>query len=398
MKILLCHNYYRQRGGEDQSFDDEARLLESNGQEVIYYTRHNDDTRGMNRWTLATRIIRNRETYGELRRIIRRHRPDVLHCTNTFLLLSPAVYDAARQERVPVVQALRNYRLLCPAAILMRDGQVCEDCLRRKVPWPGIRHACYRNSRLATAAVAAMLCFDRWRKSRASAVSMYYTPSEFARGKFIEGGFPAERIAVKPNFIASDPGVGSGRGGYAVFVGRLSKEKGIDTLLAAWSRLKEPLSLKIIGNGPLEEQVRRAAATDDRIEVLGARPIGEVLSVIGDAICLVMPSVCYETFGRVIAEAFAKGTPVVASRLGAPAELVADGETGLLFEPGDADNLALKVRQLTRDGDALTAMRKAARHEYEQKFTAESNHDGLMAIYRQALAAANSNGDMVSVQ
>ena len=392
MKILLCHNYYRQRGGEDRSFDDEARLLESNGQEVVYYTRHNDDTRGMSRWTLAAKAIRNRETYDTLRRIIRRHRPDVLHCTNTFVLLSPAVYDAARQERVPVVQALRNYRLLCPGALLMRDGNVCEDCLRRRVPWPGVRHACYRNSRTATAAVAATLCFDRWRKSRASAVSMYYTPSEFARGKFIAGGLPAERIVVKPNFIGTDPGVGPGHGGYAVFAGRLSAEKGIDTLLAAWSRLAEPISLKIVGGGPLEAHVRRAAAGDARIDVVGPRPLEEVLSIIGDAALLIMPSVWYETFGRVIAEAFAKGTPVVASRLGAPAELVTDGKTGLLFEPGGADDLALKVRQLTRDGDALMAMRKAARRQYEQKYTAESNHNRLMAIYRQALVAANSNG------
>ncbi len=396
MKILLCHNYYRQRGGEDRSFDDEARLLESNGQEVVRYTRHNDDTRGMSRWTLAAKIIRNRETHGELRRIIRRHRPDVLHCTNTFLLLSPAVYDVAWQERVPVVQALRNYRLLCPAAILMRDGRVCEDCLHRRIPWPGVRHACYRNSRIATAAVATMLCFDRWRKSRESAVSMYYTPSEFARGKFIEGGLPAERITVKPNFIRTDPGVGPGRGGYAVFVGRLSAEKGLDTLLAAWSRLKEPLSLKIVGGGPLEEQVRQAAAADDRIDVVGPRPLDEVLSIVGNAAFLIMPSVWYETFGRTIAEAFAKGTPVVTSRLGAPAELVTDGKTGLLFEPGDADDLALKVRQLTRDGDALRTMRKAARRQYEKKYTAENNYDRLMAIYRQALASANSNGATVS--
>ncbi len=386
MKILLCHNYYRQRGGEDRSFDDEAHLLESNGHDVVYYTRHNDDTKSMGRLTLAAKTIRNRQTLREVREIIRREQPDVLHCTNTFTLISPAVYDAARQECVPVVQALRNYRWFCPGAALMRDGRVCEDCLGCTVPWPAIRHRCYRNSLAATTTIAAMLCVDRFRKSRESAVRLYYTPSESARSKLIEGGIPADRIVVKPNFVRSDPGIGAGRGGCAVFVGRLSPEKGLDTLMAAWSRLAEPVRLKIVGGGPLQEQVRRAAAEDDRIDVLGRRPLDEVLSIVGDAACLLMPSVWYETFGRTIIEAYAKGTPVIASRLGAPADLVVDGKTGLLCEPGNPDDLARAVRRMTADNRTLATMRQAARHEYERKYTAQSNYERLTAIYRRALS------------
>ncbi len=367
MKILLCHTYYRQRGGEDEVFEDEAYLLESHGHEVVYYTRHNDETTQLSRLVLGAKTVYNREVYRSLGELLRRERPDLLHCTNAFPLLSPAMYDVARQEGVPVVQALHNYRLLCPSAVLMRDGKVCGDCLDRSIPWPAILHGCYRDSRLATAGIAAMLCYDRWHKSREAAISMYYTPSEFARRKFIESGLPAERITSKPNFVRTAPQPGSGRGGYAVFVGRLAPEKGLDTLLAAWSRLERPISLKIIGSGPLEGRVRQAAADDRRIEVLGVKPLHEVLSIVGDAACLVMPSIWYETFGRTIVEAFARGTPVITSRLGAMAELVTDGHTGFLFEPGNADELKDKVEQLFHDGKALTAMRRAARREYEDK-------------------------------
>jgi glycosyltransferase involved in cell wall biosynthesis len=271
----------------------------------------------------------------------------------------------------------------------MRDGRVCEDCLGKTLAWPGVWHRCYRDSAAATSVVAAMVAWHKVRRTWTRSVDLYYTLTEFARRKFIQGGFPAEKIVVKPNFVQADPGTGTGNGGYAVFVGRLSPEKGLETLLAAWSLLAADsvgLPLKIVGDGPLAPAARAAAARNPRIEWLGARPLAETLQVIGRASFLVMPSVWYETFGRTIIEAFAAGVPVIASNLGAMAELVADGRTGLHFEPGDATDLAAKVRILLGDPPRLAAMRQAARREFEARYTAEANYQQLLRIYARTVA------------
>lgn len=395
MKVLLCHNYYQQTGGEDLSFRAEADLLAAHGHEVVQYTRHNDDIEGSSRWATARQTFWNRRTYRQVRALIRRERPQIMHCTNTFPLISPAVFYAARAEKVPVVAALRNYRLLCPAWTLLRQGRVCEDCLGRAVAWPAVVHGCYRGSRTGSAVVAGMLAGHRVMKTWSRTVDMYFTLTQFARSKFLEAGFPPERIAVKPNFIDPDPGPGRGGGagadGYAVFVGRLSEEKGIHTLLHAWDSPSIGLPLKIIGDGPLAQQVRaRAAATEGRIDWLGTRSPQQVLAIIGDATCLVMTSIWYETFGRTVIEAFAKGTPVIASRLGAMAELVDDGRTGLLFEPADAEDLRAKVQLLLAEREKIPCMRRAARHEYEQKYTARINYQILLDIYAQARLRADT--------
>ncbi|HEX3997173.1 MAG TPA: glycosyltransferase family 4 protein [Pirellulales bacterium] len=387
-KILLCHNYYRLRGGEDQAFEDEARLLESRGHDVLRYTVHNDSIGGMSRGAAARRTFSNRQSYDDLRTLLRKQRPALMHCTNTFPLISPAAYRAARDARVPVVQALHNYRLVCPNALLTRQGRVCEDCLGKTFAWPGIAHGCYRNSRLATSVVAGMVALHRIKGTWKHSVDLYYTVSEFARRKLIQGNLPADKIAVKPNFVDPDPGPGDGRGGYAIFVGRLSPEKGIDTLLNAWNRLaSQPngIPLKIVGDGPLASMVRSAAERNPRIEWFGQRSLTEVLAMVGRATMLVMPSIWYETFGRTIIEAYATGTPVVASNLGAMAELVVDGKTGLLFAPGDADDLVAKMRNLSSDANRLSAMRQAARLEFEAKYTAEANYHLLLDLYRRAI-------------
>lgn len=384
MKILACHDYYQQRGGEDQIFADETWLLESYGHEVVPFTMHNDEIREMGRLEVAKRTLWNRKTYADLRDLIRRRRPDIMHCTNTFPLISPAAYYAARAEGLPVVQSLHNYRMYCTNGYFLRDGNVCEDCLGKAVAWPGVVHACYRTSRAATAVVAAMQGIHRAAGTWAKVVDLYVTSCRFARRKLIQGGIPEERIVVKPNFVHPDPGPAAGDGGYAVFVGRLSPEKGLDTLLAAWSRLPEKLPLKIVGDGPLAERVRRAAADDARIEWLGWRTLEEVCAIVGNAAFLLMTSIWYETFGRTMIEAFAKATPVIVSRTGAMEELVEDGRTGLHFTPGDPHDLVSKIKQLWADRPARMRMQQAAREEYESKYTARSNYRALMEIYARA--------------
>jgi glycosyltransferase involved in cell wall biosynthesis len=238
--------------------------------------------------------------------------------------------------------------------------------------------------------VAAMLAAHRglgtWRK----AVDVYVALTAFSRGKFVAGGLPADKLLVKSNFVYPDPGTGAGAGQYGVFVGRLSAEKGVETLLKAWQSLGDRVPLKIVGDGPLAETVRAAAAQGAGVEWLGSKPLAEVYPLIGEAAFLVLPSQCYENFPRVVIEAFAKGTPVIASRLGAMAEVVDHGRTGLHFEPGDALDLAVKVRNLVDDPLLQSRMRRAAREEYEGKYTAECNYETLTGIYEQALSARPS--------
>ncbi len=392
LRVLACHNHYQQPGGEDASFEAEVRLLESHGHRVRRFTLHNDAIHEMGRWTVATRTLWNRRVHGELRERIRRERPDVVHFTNTFPLISPAALHAARREGVPVVQSLRNYRLLCPNALFLRDGAPCEDCLGKRITWPGVLHACYRGDRAASAVVATMLGLHRGLGTWHRAVDLYVTPSEFARRMFVRGGLPEAKIVVKPNFVDPDPGPGCGAAGDVVFVGRLAPEKGVTTLLRAWRHMPRGAALQIVGDGPLAAEVRRAEEADLRITWRGRLPPAEVQAIVGRAACLVVPSLCYETFGRTGAEAFARGTPVVASRRGAISELVDEGSDGLLFEPGDDRDLAAKLRGLLETPSALPGMRKAAREKFERRYTAAANHAQLMAIYERAGVIASPRG------
>ena len=383
LTVLVCHNYYQLPGGEDRVFEDEANLLEEHGHRVIRYTRRNDDVRSLGRLRTAQQSVWNRRTHREVRELIARERPDVMHCTNGFPLISPSAYYAARAAGVPVIQTLQNYRLLCPASVLMRDGEICEDCVGKSFAWPGVIHGCYRGSRIGTACVAGMLTIHRMAGTWRRAVSRYVVATEFGRQKFIEGGIRASQIAVKPNFVSPAPPPGRGAGKYFAFVGRLAPEKGIDTLLEAWSRCNVPL--KILGDGPLAGRVARFAEQHDSVEWLGQQPGETVLSVIGDAIALVVPSIWYEGLPKTVIEAFSVGTPLVASNLGAMAEAVEPEKTGWLFTPGSADQLLAVLQSIAGAPDRATAMRPAVREVFESRYTADRNYQMLVDIYREAI-------------
>ena len=387
MRILLCHNFYQHRGGEDYVFADEGSLLEKRGHQVARFSLHNDAVGKMGSVSLARNTIWNSTSHAAIGEQVRQFRPDVVHFHNTFPLMSPAVYYAARRGGAAVVQTLHNYRLLCPNALFFRDGHICEDCLGKLVPWPAVLHACYRESRPASAATMVMLTVHRLSHTYDRAVDAYIALTAFARGKFVEGGFPAEIIHVKPNFVYPDPAVGNGTGGYAIFVGRLTAEKGVKTLLTAWESLHETIPLKLVGDGPLAPYVRQTAAQLKGVEWLGQRPIEETYELIGNAKFLIFPSEWYETFGRVAIEAFGKGTPVLASDLGAMAELVEDGRNGLLFRAGNAEGLANAAARLLEDPARLANMRRNARTAFEGKYTADENGRLLEAVYSSAIAA-----------
>jgi glycosyltransferase involved in cell wall biosynthesis len=388
MKILVAHNFYKQPGGEDQCMVAEIAMLRAHGHEVTQYCLRNEAIDVMGRLRLGARTIWSRTAVRELRALFRTHRPQIAHFHNTFPLISPSAYYAARAEGVRVVQTVHNFRLLCANALLFRNGEVCEDCLGKWIPWAGIAHKCYRDNRAASTVITTMLMTHRVLGTWSKAVDMYIALTEFGRRKLVEGGLPADKIVVKPNFAYPDPGPGTGTGGCAVFVGRLSAEKGVDTLLEAWRHLGGELPLKLLGDGPLAAVVQEAATKDASIQWMGNQSLEAVYKLVGEAAFLVLPSQCYENFPRVVIEAFAKGTPVIVSKLGAMAAIVDDGRTGLHFKPGDPVDLAATVRRILGESLELAQMRQAARRKFEQNYTADSNHKTLMNIYEKALSNA----------
>ncbi len=385
MRILQIHNFYQQRGGEDAVYAAECELLRQYGHTVIQHSVHNDAIKDMSRVQAAVKTIWNSDSYREIKALIGQHSPDVLHAHNTFPLVSPAAYYAAADARVPVIQTLHNYRLLCPGAIFFRDGRICEDCLG-KVPYHAIEHGCYRDSKSASATVVALLTVHRaagtWRRK----VTTYIALTEFAKSKFVEGGLDAAKIAVKPNFLVNDPGIGEGKGGFALFAGRLSREKGLGILLEAWRHLPSNFKLKIAGDGELRASVETSARELSNVEVLGRCDHSTILELAKSAAFQVVPSEWYEGLPMTIVEAFACATPVVTSNLSSMDDLVADRVNGVRFENGSAEDLARKLRYLNEKKELVCEMRKNARNTYETAYTPQRNYAMLIKIYRQAIS------------
>jgi glycosyltransferase involved in cell wall biosynthesis len=394
MKILIVHNIYQQRAGEEAVVRAESGLLQDHGHEVISYERCNDELHALNRLEAAAATIWSQRSFHDLTDLIGKQRPHIAHFHNTFPLVSPSAYYACTRAGVPVVQTLHNYRLVCPEAKFLREGNVCEACLGRKVAWPAMVHRCYRGSRAATAAAAAMLTVHHWAGSWQTKVDAYIALSEFARQKFIEGGLPADRIMVKPNFVASDRGARAQPDDYALFVGRLSEDKGPQLMLAAWRTLQTRIPLRIAGDGPLLEKLSREVRemSSPHIELLGHLRPDQVRALMQRARFLVFPSLWYEGFPMTIVEAFSRGLPVVASGLGSMTEIVKHKVTGLHFEPGSAPDLAAKVEWAWSHPEELASMGLAARGEYEAKFQPSTNYDMLVNIYRCAIARRTQQG------
>ncbi|HKE95437.1 MAG TPA: glycosyltransferase family 4 protein [Povalibacter sp.] len=393
MRILLAHNYYQSGSpsGEDAVFANERLLLEQAGHEVIAFERSNDAIGSglTSRLTAAVAASWSQSSHRELTRLIAKHRPQVAHFHNTFPLLSPSTYAACRQADVPVVQTLHNYRLICPGALLMRDGKPCEQCIGQS-PWPAVRHACYRNSRTATTVVATMLSVHRLRKTYIDDVDCYIALTDFARQRFIRGGLPATKIVVRPNCLMDMPAVGHGAGGYALYVGRLSSEKGVRTLVEAWRGLDCPL--KIVGDGILRAELEaRASQSTSRIEFLGFRKRDEVLALMRDAAFVIIPSECYEGFPVTVLEALATGTPLIVSALGALDEIVIAPRHGLKFQAGDRDSLRSSVTALLAQPELQQAMRRDNRALFESHYCADRGLESLIGIYERARRAAETS-------
>lgn len=397
MRILLGHNFYRSSSpsGEDTVYREERALLESRGVEVISYERHSDDLNGASAIKLARSALDAAwcsASHAEVAALIQRTRPMLAHFHNTFPLISPSVYAACQEADVPVVQTLHNFRTVCPGAMLFRDDQPCEQCIDRSL-LQALRHRCYRGSLPATATVVRSIVKNR-RRATHLLVDRYIALTDFARSRFVAGGLPQERITVKPNGLNQDVTPGAGRGGYLAYVGRLSREKGVHLLLDAWRELPQA-RLKVIGDGPLREELQRSAAEARlNIEFTGRLNRQELPQAIGEAAAIIVPSLWYEGFPMVVVEAFACGTPVIASRLGSLAEIVREGENGALFTAGDAAALAGVVRRMSSDGEALAQMRPRVRAEFDSRYSAAANYSQLAAIYESVLSTHVESSSM----
>ena len=386
MRILQLHNRYREAGGEDAVVRDETRLLRAAGHEVIEH--HVSNPTG----ALATAGAlvlspSNPLSARAVKRLVASARPDVAHIHNTWYSLSPSVVRALKQSGVPVVMTLHNYRLFCANALLFRDGRPCEDCVGTH-PWRGVQHRCYRDSAVASAFAASTIAIARARGTWSTGVDRFVAPSSFLREKLVAGGIPAEQISVKPHGV-DDPGARTGRPSSSrsvLFVGRLSHEKGADTLLDAWAmRGGSGLELVLVGDGPLRERLEARGVAGVRFA--GWQSPADVAALLLGARSLVFPSVCYENLPRAVIEAMAAGLPVLASDHGGPAELVRDLGPAWTAAAGDerawADALAV-----LDDDKAVEVAGAQARAGYERHYTEAASLAGLIEIYESVRRGA----------
>ena len=385
MRVLFAHNRYLHRGGEDESRSQEISMLRARGHEVAEYIVDNRDVKQSSLVATGIRSIWNTQQADLIKEVLKDTKAELLKVDNHFPILSPAIFAAAKEIGVATVLSVRNYRLICPSANLFRNGANCTACVGKKLALPAVIHRCYRKSVLQSSSVVLSNAFAHLRGVWTHSVDRFVAVSDFVKSELILGGFAADKIEVKPNFI-SDSGAGDGSGKYALFVGRLTEEKGIRTLIDAWQTVGTRMQLKIIGVGPLEEALQKAASTNPAIELLGWKSIAEVCDYLGRAGTLIFPSAWLEPFGRSIVEAYSKGTPVIAADTPPMRDMIEEGETGLLFKAGDGNDLAAKVLKLLGDAGLSEGMRVKARERYLNRYSEEQNYIMMMDIFNRALS------------
>ena len=392
MRVLLLHNRYQIQGGEDVVVAQETEMLRSFGVPVDVFEIANDSiTSAREKIYTTVHLAYSSKMREQVRERIRSFRADIVHVHNFFPRFTPSVYDAAKDEGCGVVQTLHNYRLMCAGGLLFREQKICTDCLTQGNVWPAVVHRCYRGSLVGTAALTGMVAMHKLRGTWRTRVDRFITLTAFARSLFIEhAGLPADRIIVKAN-VVPDIGATSGEKDYALFVGRLSPEKGIDCILRAVKRGNFPLPLLIVGSGPLESVVREAVQPG-RVKFLGKKPTEEVHSLLSRAKMLLAPSMWHEAgVPLVIGEAFSAGVPVITSRIQPIDSVVEHERNGLLVTPGSDQELSDAAARLHADSELLGHMSKEARRTYEQLYMPASNCQALLNIYSEAIASSRKS-------
>lgn len=396
MKSTLVHNHYSSStpSGENQVFEAEKSLLEKHGHPVTTFTRHSDEiikkgAKGKIHGALSTPW--NFFTNGSITHVLDRFQPDIVHVHNTFPLISPAIFHAIG-KRAARVLTLHNYRLYCPAAIPMRDGKVCTECLDKRSPMPAMIHGCYRGSRAATLPLAFSVGLHRALGTWTKQVDAFICLSEFQRELMIEAGLPREKVHVKPNFYPGNPDVVAWpeRKPYVVFAGRLTAEKGVVNLIRAWQAwgISAP-ELRLVGDGELRPELERMA---DGLPVrfLGQLPADKAQAEIASASLQILPSEWFEGFPMVVREAFAFGTPTAVSDIGPLPSIVENGKSGIVFQPANPQSLLQEVRTAWETPGLLKHLGQGARAEFEGKYTEEANYATLMEIYHKAIDVSHS--------
>jgi glycosyltransferase involved in cell wall biosynthesis len=391
MRILVVHNRYQQKGGEDTVVASEDELLRSYGHQVERLNADNEHIQDLfSRVKSAVGSVYSLPAKRKLRDVLRTTRPDVVHVHNFFPTLSPSIFSACTEAGVPVVHTLHNYRIQCAAATLYRDGKVCEECITSRSFLPGVQHACYRSSRLGSAISGASMALHAEIGTWSSRISAYIALTEFAAEKLGSYRIPRDKIFVKPNFVR-DRGVGTGEGDYALFVGRLSPEKGIQTLIDADKAGSLCMDVVLLGDGPMRAQVDQAAARPgSRLKVRGFVTRDQASYLMKDARVLLMPSLWYEGDPMVVIEALSLGLPVLAAELGNTAVTVKANHMGAVYPPGDHQGLAERLAWFAAHPEQVRRMREAARTYYLATHTPELNYRKLIEIYARAQETAGT--------
>lgn len=402
MNVLLVHNYYGSSApsGENQVFEAEGNLLRQRNHEVHEFLRHSDairakGIRGAVQGALSTPW--NPFAAKKIGQAVETIHPEVVHVHNTFPLLSPSIFHSIG-HRAARVLTLHNYRLFCPAAIPMRAGRACTDCLDSHSVWPSLQHGCYRNSRLATLPLAANVALHRNLGTWTKQVDAFIALTEFQRDRMIEAGLPENVVHVKPNFYPGNPLVlpWAERRNNVVFAGRLTAEKGVLALVKAWLLWGSSApELRIVGDGDLRAQLEQLAATVPEVPIrfLGQMSATATQEEIARARLLVLPSECFEGFPMVVREAFAFGTPTAASNIGPLPSIVQQGKNGVVFEPANPQSLLNVVHSVWGGGDELEQLAKGARHSYEALYNEDANYNMLMTIYERAMEVSRRRRD-----
>ena len=386
--ILIVHNYYQISGGEDTVVANEKKMLEDHGHKVILYTRNNSELKEMSKFQklkLPFTTIFNPRTYKDIKRIIRKENIDVVHVHNTLNLVSPAVYYAALSCKLPVVQTVHNFRLLCPGATFYRDGHICEDCVHHGLKC-AIKNNCYRGSKVQT-----LVCVvNTWihRMTGVYGKINYICLTEFNKQKLLElKQIKEDKVFVKPNFVESKEKFvpEEQRKDQFVFAGRLDKLKGIDILLKAWKQMgEEAPKLVVCGTGPMEKWCREFAESNNlNVEFKGFVQNAEVLKIVASSKALVLPTQCYEGFPMSIVEAFSVGTPVICSDLGNAGSIVEEKVTGFKFQYNESDSLKCVIKEF--ESYDMKLLQQSAYGKYRRYFDQNRNYEMIQAIYSEAI-------------
>jgi len=394
MKILLIHNRYKQYGGEDATFEAEKTLLERHNNTVRTLIYENDGSdHFIDKLKLGLSLFYNFNSARALGKLIQDFVPDVIHLHNLFYKASPSIIIEAHKRGIPIIVTLQNYRLICAGALLMRDLKPCEVCVRKKFPIAGIRHGCHRGSSIQTANLTLVTGVHKVLSTWNTKVSKYIAVTEFAKSKYVNSSLRLrpDKVIVKPSSVEDvAPSAHSDRENTFLYVGRLSEEKGISTLIAAFAGLGQ--SLEIIGDGPLRNRVELAVSENENIVYSGYREKSFIVSKLKKCKALIVSSIWYECLPVTILEAFATGTPVIISDIGNLNEIVTHRYNGLHFKVNDPKDLARIVNEFCTNREAYLALYENARTTYELKYSPAINYENLMAIYSNVIEVKRVNG------